>query len=204
MPPKSALTITTLRAPNQPETAFRIRVERAARLTQVLVDGALANHCVRAFIDDPALPYSIESVRLSPDVRVEFAEAIAIGDLFGSLRATRSKHWGDGPVIRPLQPDDPVDPVRLLYIYRPSSRLRRRYEQRVRLKDLLGRRYRQLVGRAYRQTRRSFLASLSIDEAQAIRRILRIGPIQFWRAAKGHRLIDLPPRLVQLEFNFSD
>jgi len=89
-------------------------------------------------IADPALPYTVESVRRSPTVRVEYEQAIAIGDLGSCLSATKSKHWGDGPYVLPLEANDPVDPFRILYVYRENSVYNRRFQQRQRLKELLG------------------------------------------------------------------
>ena len=194
----------SLRHPNETDEEFSQRAERAARVARILVEAALANHDVQRYIADPALPYSVAGVRQHPDVRVEYAEAIAIGDLGSCLFATRNKHWGDGPYIRPLEADDPVDHMRVLYVYKENSRFNRRYEQRRRLKELLGRRYRPLVSSAKSHTKRVFLANLADPEARAIRRILKVDPGAFWQACKGKRFLDLPPRLLQLEFDFDE
>jgi len=137
-------------------------------------------------------------------VRVEYEQAIAIGDLGSCLAATRNKHWGDGPWIMPLQPDDVFDPRRVTYVYRANSLYNRRSLQRQRLKELLGRRYRTLVEAAKSRTKSLFLDKVTNEEADIIRRILSVEPGRFWRACKGAEFLELPPRLVQLELGFGD
>jgi hypothetical protein len=104
----------------------------------------------------------------------------------------------------PLEPDDYFFPDRVTYVYRVNSLYNRRFEQRQRLKELLGREYRPLVETAKRHTKVVFLQFLSKAQADAIRRILNIEPDEFWRACKGRLTLDLPPRLIQLELPFGD
>ena len=202
--PATLAYVQTLRFPGESDEAFQARADRIGRIARILVDASLANRCVQDFMADPAFPYTIESVRRSPTVRVEFGQAIAIGDLGSCLSATKSKHWGDGPCVLPLEPDDPVDPFRILYVYRENSVYNRRFRQRQRLKELLGKRYRPLVERAKSRTKTLFLEHLTRDEADAIRRILDLDPATFWQTARGRRFVALPPRLVQLELDFRD
>lgn len=188
-----------LRLDDETDEQFRRRVERMARIARLLVDAALANECVQALIADPDLPYWTEvSVRRSPPVRVRYEEATAIGDIGTCLAATRHKHWGQGPYIVPLAPDDPVDAQRILYVYHAASRYNRRFMQRQRLKELLGRQYRPLVEAAMRSTKGVFLARLDKDQVRVIRRVFAIEPGQFWRAVRGKVFLSLPPRRVQL------
>ncbi|MCH7728277.1 MAG: hypothetical protein IH991_17630 [Planctomycetes bacterium] len=186
------------------DAEFRSRAERTCRIAHVLIDAALANRCIQQFIADPSLPYTEERVRQSPDVRLEYDEAIAFGDIGSCLSATRSKHWGGGPYILPLETTDPVDPVFVLYGYRPSSGYNRRFNQRRRLKQLLGKRYRPLVERAKQRTKKLFLENLEHHEKLAIQRILKVSQGEFWRAVKGGLWLALPPELVQLEFDFGE
>jgi len=125
-----------LRLEGETDTAFKSRVERAARDAQLLVRAAFNNVCVRSMIAEPSLPDWEESIRANPPLRVEYEQAIAIGDLESCLSCTRSKHWGAGPWLMPLDRNDPVDPVRVLYVYRESSLQRRRFVQRQRMKQL--------------------------------------------------------------------
>ena len=150
------------------------------------------------------LPYTEESERQSPTVRIDYEQAIAIGGIGECLQATKNKHWGDGPYIQPLAPDDPVDPMFILYVYKEGSIYNRRFDQRRRMKELLGRDYRKLVERAKyrRHTKKMFLESLTKSEAHAINRILRIEPGEFWRAARGKVFVSLPPRQIQLDLPF--
>ncbi len=119
----------SLRFDGETDEAFGQRAERAYRIAQVLVDACLSNHCVQDYIADPALPmYTQEELRLSPIVRIEFEQAIAIGGIGETLRATKSKHWGDGPYMLPLQQDDEFFPDRITYVYRENSLYNRRFE----------------------------------------------------------------------------
>ncbi len=118
------------------------------------------------------------------------------------LSATASKRWGDGPWVMPLEPEDEFFPDRVTYIYRANSLYNRRFEQRRRLKELLGKRLRPLVETAKRRTKTLFLDLLTREEADAIRRILTVEPAVFWRACKGRTFLDLPPRWVQRELDF--
>lgn len=195
----------TLRLASELDDEFRIRAERAGRVAKVLVEASLANRCVQDYIADPAFPeWTAESVRVSPTVRVEYEQAIAIGDLGSCLSATKTKHWGKGPSVMPLEPDDEFFPYRVTYIYRANSLYNRRFEQRQRLKELLGRHRRPLVETAKRRTKTLFIQELTKGEADAIRRILNVEPGRFWRAATGREFLDLPPRLIQREFDFEE
>lgn len=184
-----------LRMLGESDAEFRVRAERAGRIARILVEAALANGCVRQLIADCTLGISEQSVRTYPPVRVEYEQAVAIGDLGTCLRATQSKHWGAGPHVLPLQPDDPVDPGRILYLFRENSIYNRRFEQRRRLKELLGREHRHLVRDAMqaRWTKDLFLAELSITSRQAIERTLHLTPSEFWHAARGERLLKRLP-----------
>lgn len=196
----------SLRLEGESDDEFRNRAERTAKYARILVDAALANHCIQDFIADPQLPYTEEGERRTPTVRVEYEEAFAIGGIGECLHATRNKHWGDGPYIHPLRLDDPVDPVYILYVFKENSLYNRRFEQRRRMKELLGRRYRPLVQQAkyQRQTKKRFLESLTSEQANAIRRVFAVEPGEFWRAARGRIFLALPPRLIQLGLPFED
>ena len=191
-----------LRFDGESDDEFRVRAERAVRVAKVLVSACLANRCMLRYIADPSLPYTEDSIRVSPTVRVEYEEAIAIGDLGSCLSATASKRWDDGPWVMPLEPDDEFFPDRVAYIYRANSLYNRRFEQRRRLKELLGKRLRPLVETAKRRTKTLFLDLLTREEADAIRRILNMEPGAFWRACKGRTFHNFPPRLVQRELDF--
>lgn len=191
-----------LRFADESLDAFHARADRAARYARILVNAALQNHCVRALIADPGSLITEESQRRSPTVRVEFDQAIAIGDIGSCLSATRNKHWGDGPYILPLEADDPVDARFVLYLYKDSSQYNRRFEQRQEMKRLLGP-HRRLVGQAKGKftTKEIFLRDLTPEEASAIHNSLGLTPGEFWRAANGLSYFGpLPrPRLLRLD-----
>ena len=194
-----------LRFPGESDEDFRSRAERAARYARVFVDAALANRFVRQFIADPKMPHTAESERSNPTVRIEYEQAVAIGGIGECLRSTRSKSWGDGPQVMPLGPDDPVDPYRIVYVYKEGSVYNRRFEQRRRMKELMGKRYRLLVTAAKykRKTKAMFISELRDDQVRAIRRAIGIDPGQFWRAVRGRIFVTLPCREIQLELDFS-
>ena len=85
------------------------------------------------------------------------------------------------------------------YIFEPTSHYHRRFEQRKRLEENLGRRFRLLVESAKRHTKTIFLRDLADEQAEAIRRRVDVKPGVFWRAAKGKIFLDVPPRMVQLK-----
>jgi hypothetical protein len=101
-----------------------------------------------------------------------------------------------------IPPDDPVDPRRILYLYRRNSVYNRRFLQRQQMKRILGRRHRPLVTKAKRTAQRDFIAALTEAQVQAIRRGLQLGPKEFWRAVRGAVLLQLPGPERQLEFDF--
>lgn len=174
-------------------------------IARILVDACLANRRVQECLANGILPgFTEEGLRRSPIVRLEYEQAIAIGDMGSTLSATKSKHWGKGPWIMPLEPDDWFYEDRITYLYRNNSLYNRRFEQRRRMKELLGREFRSLVGQAQhkRATKAIFLQYLTEAQADAIRQRLRCEPGEFWRAAQGRSFLDLPPRQVQLEFDF--
>ena len=83
----------SLRFTGESDAEFRARAIRAGRVAKLLIEASLANRCVQDYIADPALPeWTLESVRVSPTVRVEYEQAIAIGDLGSCLSATTTKH----------------------------------------------------------------------------------------------------------------
>lgn len=171
-------------------------------IARTLVDACLVNKCMQHDIADDDLPtITEESVRCSPIVRVEYEQAIAFGDIGSTLSATKNKHWGEGPQILPLEPADWFFAKFVTYEYRPNSLYNQRFEQRRRLKELLGRRWRPLVERAKQFTKTIFLRNLTTAETKAIRQILDMDAGEFWRAAKG-KIMKLPPRLIQQEFEF--
>ncbi len=193
----------SLRLPGETDNAFAARARRIAEIARTLVDACLANECMQHQIADDDLPTITEqSVRRSPVVRVEFEQAIAFGDIGSALAATKHKHWGYGPQILPLETGDWFYAKFVTYQYRESSVYNRRFEQRRRLKELLGRKWRPLVERAKRQTKTEFLNGLQASESAAIFRRLDIDAAQFWRASKGKAWLDLPPRIIQQEFDW--
>lgn len=184
---------------DESDEAFHERAERAGHIARVLVTCCLQNRRVQDLLAVGKL--TERQVRVCPIVRVEFDQAIAIGGIGETLAATKHKHWGDGPWILPLQPDDKFFPDRITYHYRENSLYNRRFLQRIRMKELLGR-HRKLVGQAKYHTKGIFLQHLQLDQANAIRRCIGVEPGVFWRAAQGIAFLALPRRDIQKQFDF--
>lgn len=82
---------------------------------------------------------------------------------------------------------------RVTYLYRANSVYNRRFEQRRRLKELLGP-WRPLVETAKRRTKTLIIDGLTKEERDVIRRILSVPLGRFWRACHGREFLSLPPR----------
>lgn len=183
----------SLRLEGETDDEFRHRAERAALYAKALVEACLENVEVQEMIADPDDPHTEASLRRNPIVRIDYEQAICIATIGEGLYATRSKSWGSGPNILPLEKDDPVQGTRIIYIFKESSVYNRRFLQRRKIKDLLGKKYRKLVGEA--KTRKAiFLENLLPEHALAIRRILGVDPALFWRTCRGKTFLDLPDK----------
>ena len=194
----------SLRFDGETDDAFRERAEQTARIVRVLVSACFRNRCVQEYIADPRIPqWFVESVLRNPTVRIEYEQAIAIGGIGECLAATAGKSWGSGPQVLPLDAADWFFPDRITYRFKEGSVYNRRFNQRRRLKKLLGKN-RKLVGDAKSSTKGDFLKHLTREEAKAIRRILGVGPGEFWRAATGAVFLGLPPELIQGELEFPE
>jgi len=177
-----------------------VEAERIARIAHVLINAALANRDIQAYLADPRPPslWTIDSVRRNPTCRVEWEHALIIGGVGESLAAARHKNWGNFIGVLPLGPDDPVHWCRILYLYKASSPYNRRVEQRKALKRILGRTHRKLVTQAMSSTKQEFLTHwLTEAGAYIIKRRLDLDPGRFWRAVKGREFLHLPKPPVQ-------
>lgn len=184
---------------------FLARVERVGRMARVLVAACFQNRCMQNYLDDPALQmFTNDSIRHNPTVRVEYEQAIAIGGVGECLAATKGKSWGRGPWVLPLEPNDWFFCDRITYVFKEKSVYNRRSEQRRRMKQLLAKDHRPLVQKAKSSTKGEFLARLTTDQTKVIRRVFRVGPGEFWRAAIGKAYLDLPPEFVQRELDFGE
>jgi hypothetical protein len=170
-------------------------------LAQPFITDALANHDIQRHLSDAAWSrlWTVDGVTRHPTIRVEYEQAIIIGGLGESLAAAKHKHFGQLVGVKPLHPDDPVHPTRILFIYNANYAYSRRVEQRRVLKRLLGKEHRSLVTSASRSTKSLFLTHyLTESGTKAIRRRLKLEPGRFWRVAKGKEFLDLPEPPRQL------
>jgi hypothetical protein len=160
---------------------------------------------MQGYLENPALSmHTLDSIRRNPTVRVEYEQAIAIGGIGECLAATRGKAWGKGPWVMPLESEDWFYPDRITYLFRENSLYNRRFLQRRRMKKLLTKEHRSLVQEAKSSTKGEFVKRLTGDQSRAIRRVFRVGPGEFWRAATGKAFLDLPPEFVQRELELGE
>ena len=86
----------------------------------------------------------------------------------------------------------------ITYVFRENSLCNRRFEQRKKLKELLGKKHRSLVTLAKRCTQSSFVDELTAQQAFIIRKGLKMGPDQFWRLATGSAFMELPDAMAHV------
>jgi hypothetical protein len=164
------------------------------------VQACLANEAVSSYLANGLTGWSEATLRTNPIIRVEFGHAFVLGRLGESLSAARSKTWGEFLSIQPLDPRDPIYPLRVVYAFKETAPYQKRFEQRGRLRRMLGKQYAPLVLRALRSTKGEFTRGLTEDEAARIRARTGLGPGRFWRAAKGREFLNWPepPRQLTL------
>jgi hypothetical protein len=186
-------------------------IERTARIARVLVDAALRNVWVRDYIDnpDPKWPglWTDDRVRQNPPVRVEFEHAYGLGGLGETLAACRNKAtFGQFLGVFPVDREDPVGELNIMYVFKESSPYNRRVLQRRYLKLRLGRGWRKLVSEAMYHPKGRFLSQVVTPDAAAIIRMaLRMDAGRFWRVVRGKEWIDIPkPRRQPLLFADED
>jgi len=178
----------SLRFDGETDDQFLQRAKRAAKIARLLIDACLQNECVQDYLADNSVLLDEKSVKANPIVRIEYEQAIAFGGIGETLAATKSKHWGEGPYLLPLQPADWFYAERITYQFRENSLYNRRYEQRRLMKQLLGKDLRKLVGDAnYKRHGWEIFRDnyLTPQREQQIESRLGLTAKEFWRAARG-------------------
>lgn len=170
-------------------------IEHAKRKHETYHQAALANEDVKAFIAEGE--WSAEYVWRDTPINLEFEEGIVVGSLAECINAGAGKNWGKLIGIKPLQPTDGVLPRNNRYTER--SRYNRRFLQRKALKKRLGKDYAKLVVRAMGFSKARFLEVVTEEQKARIKARLDLEPGDFWRAAKGSLILDLPKPPQQLE-----
>jgi hypothetical protein len=122
---------------------------------------ALANEDVQENIRIAPNVWTIEGVTNRPPCRWEFDVVTAFGGPAIASWARNKSGWGELLTIEPLRPDDPVDLMFLCCIHKPDSPYRKRLEQKLWMKDKLGRGNRGLVTRAGSETKENFVGALT-------------------------------------------
>lgn len=169
-----------------------VRIAELLPVARALVAGALGNHQVREHLADYPRIWSEERQTRNPTVRVEFEHTIVIGGIGEGLAAGRNKNWGPVIGVFPLEPDDPVDSHRLLYLFKNSSPYQAQFDQRKYMRERMGKGFSKLVNRAMGATLDAFTKRLTAAEVVVIADRLNLTAREFWRAAKGR--IDLRKR----------
>lgn len=150
------------------------------------VEAAEANEDIQLFRTHPvwARWWSPEVIADNPPVRVEFEHVIVLGTVSAALNLAKHKSgWGELVKIRPLLPDDPLDPVCVVHLYKETNLAHQNYERRQHLKHQLGT-AKKLVTRARKLSKARFLKSLTDKERSAIRSKLGIAEEDFWQACR--------------------
>src|SRR5262245_4875870 len=207
--------MTSELAPTNPivrdgEPLTREGAVRLARIARVLVDAALANECVRTYLNDLTPWHGIyglwttERVKTDPPIRLEFEHAYALGGLGECLAACENKPtFGKLIGVLPVEPDDPVGETRIIYVFKDSSPYNRRVLQRKWMKKQLahvGRQYRPLVTQAMRETKGYFLKRYAVAGVADVLKLAfgpDMDPGRFWRVVKGKEWIEIPKAPVQ-------
>ena len=94
----------------------------------------------------------------------------------------------------PLEVNDVLFERHITYLFRENSLYNRRFEQRKKLKALLGRKHRSLVTLAKQNKQSAFLDQLTAQQAFIIRRGLQMSPELFWRSVRGE-FVELPEKM---------
>lgn len=171
---------------DEPPVPMTLGLLRA--MARALVDGALGNRDVQDLMADAhyGTMWTEERIRRHPPVRVEYEHTVVISGIGEGLAIGRGKNWGDVIGMLPLEPDDPVHPTRMLYLYKDSNPYNRRFEQREAMRERLPSCHRKLVTRALRSFNRGrFVEDLTDVEIAAIRDSLGLTPAEFWRMARA-------------------
>jgi len=116
--------------------------------------------------------------------RIEFDQATVYGSVQDAFSmAKRHSNWGAFQAVTPAQPSDPTHPCRIVYALKPSHPSRRKYENRLEMKRLLGP-HAHLVRLAARWTKRRFLTELTLAQEDIIGVDLALTPGAFWRSVR--------------------
>lgn len=148
-----------------------------------LVQAAVRNRYVREYHNSKewyAPCWSTENIVKHPPLRVQFEHATVYGTISEAIDISKSKTtWGKLLGIEPLGPEDVLDPLRIVYTLKASSKVRMRWEFRDTFKSILGKN-RKLVNDAVHRTKKDFLAFVKEDDRKAIDYALHISPAEFW------------------------
>jgi hypothetical protein len=151
-----------------------------------LVKAAVNNRYVREYHKSPQYKdiWSTEHITHRPPIRVHFENAIVFGTVSEAISIAKNKTtWGHFIGIEALGPEDFLDPQRIVYSLKATSKVRMRWEFRDTFKNILSDR-RRLVNDAVRESKRDFLKYLKPEDGLTIRRKLELSPEDFWVACR--------------------
>ena len=154
---------------------------------ELFISAAEANEDVQLFRTHPQWGplWTQDKIQADPPVRIEFEHVVVLATVREAQAVRRHKTtWGKLLKIAPLRPDDPLNPLRIVFLYKESSSNRQCYERRQQLKQALGRAGKGLVARAIKLTKEQFLKSVRPEEERVVRTRLGLSPGDFWQACR--------------------
>lgn len=151
---------------------------------RAIVSGAVENASIKRFQMDPRYSAMYANIENWPPMRVEFETAIVFGHIGESVALAKSKSWGKVCLgVHPLEPDDELDPQRIVYILKSTNKMRQRWEWRNNLKRILGR-DRALVNDAMRFGKNAFITQLKPGDEKLLFSKLELSSSDFWGACR--------------------
>lgn len=166
-------------------------IRRLVTIVAAVIRGAKANECVRRFISDGHVGWTLDEIGINPPARVifELGEIRGnIGNLAGLVNYARKRKLGRYIGIEPLEPDDELSSVFITSLLSPDHPRRIRYETRTALKARLGRRHARVVTMASRLQTQSRFVEWVRDQrglSTTIRARTGLTVKELWRRVRG-------------------
>lgn len=130
------------------------------RRLDVYLKAAFKNQHIRSWMNGEHkvfVPFDLASFIVNVPAIWEFEFVEMIGTVNDANWCAGHYRWKRFNSVRPLSPDTPWNDFRIPILHKPNSRFRAGWENRNRLKALLGPKYRRLVNDARSLTRKVFL-----------------------------------------------
>ena len=156
-----------IRAMNDPTRPQMVRDICTAYLHDVCkrrveyMRAALRNKSYRDWVDGKVqsfYEFSVESLVVNPPAVWEFEFVEVTGSVNDANWCAGQYRWNRFLGVRPMEPETGWGQVCIAIVHKPNSRFRVGWENRDRLKAMLGRKYRRLVNDARSMSKTEFLA----------------------------------------------